>query len=771
LVPSSRTLGAVTAVVPDDHGVELACVGGAQRLDVLGDGVMRVRARHDGRWRAPADWDVLSIPDPERFSAVITDDGGRVVLDAGSLRAEIEHATGSVRFITDGGVEIAADAGPGAVAWEGERVRVHKRRALHERHAGFGERAALDQTAGTKTFWNVNARQYGRATDQMYCSVPVFLAHRPGVAYGFFLNALGWAQIRAASSPDTWTAAVAGPELDYVVVHGTDPAQVLERLTALIGRIELPPRWAVGYHQSHWGYDSAAKLRRVAAEFERRRLPCDSIHLDISYMDGHRVFTWDAERFPDPAGLFAELGEQGMHCVTIVDPGVKLEPGNAVYDGGISRDAFVRDAGGAHVSGYVWPGPCVFPDFLRLDVRQWWGELHGALVDAGVAGIWNDMNEPAIYDGPVGAKIVASVVEMQGDAVQGPPDNLVRHADVHNLYGLSMARAAADAVARLRPDRRSFALTRSGFAGIQRHAAVWTGDNSSSWEHLQMSLPMLCNLGLSGVPFVGADIGGFWGDATPELFARWIQAGVLYPLMRGHSHKQNRPNEPWDFGEEVEAVARAALRLRSQLRPYLYTLFHEAATMGWPILRPLLWAFSADRRAAAVEDEVLLGDAVLAAPVCHPGRTERDVYLPEGRWYDWWTGRAFDGPVDISVAAPLEHLPLFGRGGTVVPLAVVDDDGRTDDAAVTLRVFPGDGGGSIYDDDGETFEYRDGAYALRHYAVSTDSAGVAVGLSAVAAGGHAPTRRLRLLTPNGAATEVIDTGAAVEVVLPVGPAP
>jgi alpha-glucosidase len=599
----------------------------------------------------------------------------------------------------------------------------------------------------------------------MYCSVPILLAHRPDVAYGFFLNAPGWSQIRSAADSEVWTAEVAGRELDYVVVHGADPAQILERLTTFIGRTELPPRWALGYHQSHWGYDSAAKVRQVALEFERRRLPADAIHLDISYMDEHRVFTWDAERFPDPTGLIADLDAHGMRCVAIVDPGVAQETGNQVYDAGLAHDAFVRDGTGEHVSGYVWPGHCVFPDFLRSDVRRWWGDLHSVLVDAGVAGIWNDMNEPAIYDGPVGADIAASVVEMPGGAVQGASDEFVRHADVHNLYGLSMARAAADAMARLRQDQRSFALTRSGFAGIQRHAAVWTGDNTSSWEHLQMSLPMLCNLGLSGVPFVGADIGGFWGDATPELFARWIHVGVLYPLMRGHSHQRSRPNEPWEFGDEVEAAARAALRLRSELRPYLYTLFHEAATRGTPILRPLLWSYSADPRAVAIEDEVLLGDAILAAPICHPGRSAREVYLPAGRWYDWWTGTVHDGPIDIVVDAPLDRLPLFGRAGTVVPLAVLDGDGRTIGAAVTLRAFPGDGTGSIYDDDGESFAYRSGAFALRRYGVACDHAGTTVSLSAVI-GDLSVRRHLVVTTPDGASVETLDTGAPVDIVVP-----
>jgi alpha-glucosidase len=408
----------------------------------------------------------------------------------------------------------------------------------------------------------------------------------------------------------------------------------------------------------------------------------------------------------------------------------------------------------------------VLPDFLRPDVRDWWGELHTVLVDAGVAGIWNDMNEPALYARPVGTDVDGTLVEVPDDASQGPAGHRVGHGEVHNVYGVSMARAASDAMARLRPDARSFSLTRSGFAGIQRYAAVWTGDNTSSWEHLRMSLPMLCNLGLSGIPFVGADVGGFWKDATPELYARWIQAGVLYPMMRGHSHKDARPNEPWEFGGDVDAAARGALRLRYELRPYLYTLFHGASTTGAPILRPLLWAFPADRRAAAIEDEVMLGDALLAAPVVHPGQRQRDVYLPAGRWYEWWTGAAYDGPADVQVAAPLDRLPLFGRAGTVVPTATVRDDGTIDDSVITLRVFPGDGEGSIYEDDGETFEYRDGAFAHRRYEVTSDGAEVSVGLSTVD-GNLAPTRRIVFVTPLGHTAEVIDTGEPVGVSLPV----
>lgn len=765
MASSSRQLGPVGDIVVTATGVEVTCDGGRQRVDVLGDGAVRVRVAPDAdSWRPPADWDVLVVPAVPAGEVAIDDDADRCALRAGALLVEIDRATATVRFVTAAGDEIAADAG--AVRWADDHVLLRKRRHPGERHAGFGERTTIDQTAGTKTFWNVNAKLYGPGVDGMYCSVPVLLAHRPSVTYGFYLNAPGWSQIRADPGSDTWVADVVGRELDYIVVQADGPAGVVERMSALLGRIELPPRWAVGYHQSHWGYDSAARVLGVADEFERRRLPCDAVHLDIDYMDGHRVFSWDPTHFADPAALVGELERRGMRCVTIVDPGVKIEPGNPVFEAGMERDAFVRDVAGEHVAGYVWPGRCVLPDFLRPDVRDWWAELHRPLVDAGVAGIWNDMNEPALYAEPVGTDSAATLIEVPTDAPQGPRERRVRHADVHNLYGVSMARAADDALARLRPDARSFLLTRSGFAGIQRHAAVWTGDNTSSWEHLRMSLPMLCNLGLSGVPFVGTDIGGFWDDATPELYARWIQVGVLYPMMRGHSHKDTRPNEPWGFGAEVEAVARQALRLRYELRPYLYTLFHGAVTSGAPILRPLLWAFSDDPRAAAIEDEVLLGDALLAAPVLEPGQRRRALYLPAGRWYDWWTGHPHEGPVDLDVAAPLDRLPLFARAGTVVPTATLNDDGIVDDSTIVLRVFPGDGEGVIYDDDGESFAYRDGAFSRRRYRVAVDGADRTTVTMTTIDGAFTPSGRIVFVTPAGHSVEQTDSGDAIEVVLP-----
>ena len=305
------------------------------------------------------------------------------------------------------------------------------------------------------------------------------------------------------------------------------------------------------------GLRLSGEAHGVADEFAARRLPLDVLHLDIDYMNGHRVFTWDPKRFPDPAGDVPTSTVAGCTPSRSSTPGVKPSPATPVFDAGLELDAFIRDADGRarHRIRLARASACS-PTSSGRTSADGGATFTAVLVDAGVAGIWNDMNEPALYDGPVGADDRRTVVEMPADAVQGPQRTARSHGDVHNVYGTSMARAASEALARLRPERRSFALTRSGFAGVQRYAALWTGDNASSWEHLRMSLPMLCNLGLSGIPFVGADIGGFFGDASPELFARWMQVGVLYPMMRGHSHKVTRPNEPWAFGDEVEAVAR-----------------------------------------------------------------------------------------------------------------------------------------------------------------------------------------------------------------------
>jgi alpha-glucosidase len=423
--------------------------------------------------------------------------------------------------------------------------------------------------------------------------------------------------------------------------------------------------------------------------------------------------------------------------VPIVDPGVKVDAAYGVYRDGRARDAFCRNADGSPFHLLVWPKRSALPDFMRPDVQAWWGEQHRPLLDAGVAGIWNDMNEPAGWarEIRVGKLILpwkrqdlSRVVQAEPAAAHARPrrsdpydddapdeDPLPRvpHEHVRNLYGHLQCRATREFLERADAERRPFVLTRSGFAGIQRWAAMWTGDTMSRWSHLRLSMPMLLNLSLSGVAFCGADIGGFAGPCTPELFARWMQIGALYPLARTHSMWLKPRQEPWRFGARVEAIARDALRLRMRLLPYLYGLFHEAAETGAPIWRPLFFEFPDDPESAAIDDQVLIGPALLAAPVLERGAREREVYLPPGAWIAWHDDARFVGPRRVRVPAPLERLPLFVRAGAVVPTrSPTEHAGATPDEPLVLEVFPGcDADGVLVEDDGESTAYQRGAVA------------------------------------------------------------
>jgi alpha-glucosidase len=570
------------------------------------------------------------------------------------------------------------------------------------------------------------------------------LAVRPGLAYGvFFNNTWRSAFDMGASDPDSWSMESAGGELDYYLVYGPTPAEVVQGFGAILGTTPLPPRWALGYHQSRWSYTSAGQVRELAAEFRRRELPCDAIHFDIDYMDGYRDFTWHPQRFPSPAALLADLRELGIQAVMIVDPGVKIDPDYPVYQEGMELGMFIHGADGAVFHGFVWPDDAVFPDFTRPEVRRWWGEMQRQLVDVGASGIWNDMNEPTVFTLPF-SQGGGTPQPIELTAVQGPAEHQTTHAEVHNVYGSGMAQASYEGLVQATAER-PFVLTRSGYAGIQRWSACWMGDNTSRWEHLEMAMPQLLNMGLSGVPFVGTDIGGFFDNADGELFARWMQFGVLMPFCRGHSHTDTIPHEPWSFGPQVEAICREYLQLRYRLLPYLYTLFWESSLQGGAILRPLIYEFPDDPATCQIHDQVLLGRSLLAAPVSRPGQRHRQVYLPAGEWYDWWTEEAIVGPVHRLAAAPLERMPLYARAGAIIPSAPSQlHTGERALDLLTLDVYPGSGEFTLYEDDGISFDYAQGQFCTTTYQVRQADGALQVAGGARSGAYRPAPRQLRL---------------------------
>jgi len=707
---------------------------GAVDLD-LGEAVVRVAVARDGslRLRAasgrelPPDLDAALGREPWRASNAepfpLEDGGAALAFDGpeGALRVEIAAHPLALRVFERGGRQIAR-LGELGFGVDGA-ARVVLACAEDERFLGFGAKTGPLDKRGRVVRMRSRDVPVREGVDPLYASIPFFVRLSPcaGAARADGVLLEGAAPARfdvAASDPSRVAIETRARGIDVLLLPGPLPADVLRRYSARTGRAPRPPLWALGHHQSRWGYRSARQLRRIAREARAHRIPTDAIHLDIDHMDGYRVFTWHPRRFPDPPGLVAELAAQGFRTVTIVDPGVKVDPRWRTFREGAERDAFLRRADGAPFKLRVWPGDAALPDFARPDVRQWWGGLHAPLVAAGVAGIWNDMNEPAGWARDVRlGRLILPLARQDlsgvGQADPADPEQRVPHEHVRNAYGHLECRATREGLEKLAPGRRPFVLSRSGGAGIQRWAALWTGDTTSSWAQLRLSLRMLLGLSLSGVPFCGADIGGFAGWCGPELFARWMQIGALQPFARTHSMWLKHRQEPWRFGRRVEAVARAALELRMRLLPYLYGLFCEAEASGAPVWRPLAWDHPGDPEAVAVDDQVAIGRDLLAAPVLARGARRRSVYLPAGTWFGFEDGARWIGPRRVDVAAPLERIPLFARGGSVIATrSPVLHVGEAPHEPLVLEVFPGgEGAATVIEDDGETLAYREGVEA------------------------------------------------------------
>ncbi|HEY6691369.1 MAG TPA: TIM-barrel domain-containing protein [Solirubrobacteraceae bacterium] len=636
------------------------------------------------------------------------------------------------------------------------RPRLVTRRRPGERFFACGERTSgLEKTGSHQVFWNIDPPAGHTASfNNLYTSIPFVLSLSEGRSHGLLFDSTGRVEIDLAKAdPARVVYEAAGGDLVFYVVAGPSPREVLDRYTALTGRTPMPPVWALGNQQSRWSYMSADELRAIAAEFRARSIPCDVLYLDIDYMDGYRVFTWDAERFPDPAGLIAELGEQGFRVVTIVDPGVKVDMSYPLYTEGRERGYFCLTHDGAEYNNDVWPGLCAFPDFTDPAVRSWWGARHAGLLDAGVAGVWCDMNEPALF--------VPRQSTMPGDVVHPGGGRPRWHAEVHNAYGSHMAAATREGLERLRPERRPFVVSRAGYAGLQRHALQWTGDNSSWWEHLWMGMPQLQNLGLSGVAWCGVDIGGFFGDCDGELLARWTEFGAFQPFCRNHSALGTVAQEPWAFGEPWESVCRDMLRLRMRLVPYLYTLFEECHRTGAPVLRPLLFEYPDDPVTYSADDQFLVGDALLVAPITRPGIEHRHVYLPAGTWCHWWTGERFKGPAHILAHAPLGRPALFARANVPVPLGdPVDHTGLPSSLTWLVHAAPGAGESSLYEDAGDGY----GPCCRRTAHVESGGDGsVRFSLSA-RSGSHVPARSSVVINVVGVGSAVVEEAAEAVVI-------
>jgi alpha-glucosidase len=697
-----ESIGRIEGFYRVEDGVMFDCTNASVHVALLAPDVVRFRVGPRGifvgdyswavnkrEWEG-FDWDVRALDDIVQIST----SGLEICLQRDPFMISILDKEGNV---------ISRDAEP--MAWrrseEGYETRCAKEMPLGEHYYGLGEKSGfLDKRRSNVTMWNTDAYGYGKSTDPLYKSIPFFIGLRDGKAYGiFFDNSYRTYFDMGASFEDRYLFGSDGGEIDYYFFYGPEVKDVVGRYTELTGRMPMPPLWALGHQMSRYSYYPADRILEIAKRCREEGIPTDTIYLDIDYHEGFKPFTWDEERFPDPEGLLTALEEMGFKVIAIVDPAIKVEEGYEPYEEGIINNYFIRLKNGTLYRDNMWPGISVWPDFTRDDVREWWGGLYDELIDQGVDSIWNDMNEPAVFNETREPKKT-----MVNDTVFWDHGLNTTHRKNHNVYALTEVMGTYEGLLDIIGEKRPFVLSRAGYSGIQRYAATWTGDNTASWEHLALQTPMFLNMGLSGLAFTGSDIGGFIGSPSPELLVRWYEASVFAPLFRDHTAKGTYDQEPWVFGDYYEGIIRDYVELRYRLLPYLYTLVYEAHTTGYPVLRPLFFEFQGDDNTYSIQDEFMVGSDILVAPVVSEGADERLVYLPEGLWWDYWSDEPIEGPCWINYDAPLERLPLFIRGGSMIPTQeVLQWVGEKDVSEMTIEVYPGaDGRGYLYQDDGET---------------------------------------------------------------------
>ncbi|MDI1479319.1 glycoside hydrolase family 31 protein [Polyangium sp. y55x31] len=777
-------LGDVDWIEQTERGLLLGVGEEKVRVDVLFPDVLRLKISQAGSFdESPTFATCFEMPAPPPFEVRETPD--EIVVATARIRLRISKRPFAMdAYREDGSVifedDRDAEGKPRGYLQLNDAFVVTRRMGPGDSMYGLGEKTgAFDRRGRNFALWNTDILHpnvlrlnhlheadhtlSGRSTefDPYYTSIPLFYHCRStgdtATIAGFFVDN-GYKGNFEFTSDNHYRYAFAGGQYTEYVFAGPDLRGALRAYTFVTGRMAAPPMWAIGHHQCRYHDYTDEEISAIGKQYRERRIPCDVLWLDIGYMDGYRVFTWHPTRYPDAPRFIDALKESRFRVVTIVDPGVKVEPGYPVFDEGRARNLLCKTESGNLYIGKVWPGRSAFPDFVKPEARAWWASHIARHVETGIAGIWNDMNEPATGD------IEPFAMRFDRDGEDHP------HERYHNQYALLMARATAEGLAEARPDHRTFVLSRAGFAGIQRYAAQWLGDNCSNWEHLQMSVPMALAMGISGQPFIGADIPGFVSTPSPELAARWVQCGALTPFCRYHNHWGEPDQYPWSFGPEVEEICRDAIQLRYRLLPYLYTAFFQASESGDPIARPLVYDFQQDRRARETEDVYLLGEALLVAPVCEPGCTERRVYLPEGTWVDWHTDERHTGGRTITAKAPLDRIPLFARGGYIIPTYASAPESTMGHAPelIVLHVFLPDEDGEffseLHEDDGLTLAFSRGAYHRTAFRLTRRGAAISIA-AVVTGGGFAEFRRhtLRLVLHGFRGREIALDGKALRV--------
>ena len=622
-----------------------------------------------------------------------------------ALKLSIQKSPLRFNFFTAAGSSLSEDDARFGTNWQGERVICYRRLFEGERFIGLGEKTGnLDRRGAAYVNWNTDAPNHTPESDPLYKTFPFFIGLHSGLTYGLFLDNTHKSYFDFGASTDeetSWFGADGG-DLNYYFFGAQGVAKIIEDYTWLTGRMEMPPLWSLGYQQCRWSYMSADEVLNIAQTFRKKQIPADVMYCDIDYMDDFKIFTWNKKTFPKPKQMLDKLKAMDFRLVTIVDPGIKVEEGYKEYDEGIEQDYFAKYPDGENYTGYVWPGRCHFPNFFREEVREWWGAAFTALTQPGVEGFWNDMNEPAAW-----GQNIPWIVKF-GDKFM---------PEVRNAYGMQMARATYDGTRKIMGNKRPFVLTRAAYSGTQRYSAVWTGDNTGTDAHMLLGQRLVNSLGITGMSFIGVDIGGFSGNPTPELMVRWNSLGVYTPMFRNHAIQGSKMREPWEWGKNNEQIIKKDIEQRYKLLPYLYSSFYQSTQTGLPVSRTLAIEHSFDGNVfdERFQNEFMFGDAMLVAPVESTKLTE-DVYLPQGSWYRLSSDRFYEGEQIVNVQAPLTDLPVFVKAGGIIPMqSVVQSTNEKGDGILQIHIWNGREANSFiyYEDDGVSYDYEQGVYYKR----------------------------------------------------------
>ncbi len=711
-----KYLGKPTSYVKSNNAFIFSDGKASVEVKVFADEIIRVRLAPQSSFLDDFSYALKKDLDlhPTSFSLEETDDA--YLVKTAVVVCRIQKADFLVVFENVEGKVFNADHKP--LHWEenvdfgGYYVYCTKKATADEAFFGLGDKSSNLNLRGRRfSNWNSDTYGFGFNQDPLYKTIPFYIGVTGGDAYGiFFDNTFKTFFDFAAEKNDRTSYWSEGGEMQYYYIHGPQMMDVVKRYHDLTGTHYMPPLWAIGYHQCRWSYYPEANVRDVADQFRKRQIPCDAIYLDIDYMDGYRCFTWNKRYFPDPKKMIADLAANGFKTVVMIDPGIKVDEDYWVFKEGKENRYFCRRGDDYFMEGYVWPGRCQFPDYTNPKVREWWGTLYRGLVEDGVAGVWNDMNEPAVF----GRGTFPGDVRHYYEGFRGS------HRKAHNIYGMQMVRSTYDGLKKLQRNKRPFTITRAAYAGTQRYSSVWTGDNIATWEHLRIGILQLQRLSVSGLSFCGTDIGGFTGEPDGELYTRWMQFGVFSPFMRVHSAGDTRDREPWSFGPEWEAICKKFIELRYKLLPYIYTAFWRQHKYCEPILRPIALLEQEKASNLQREEEFAFGHNILVSPVLNPGQQSKIVYLPEGDWYYYFDHTIYHGGQELQIDTPLDKMPIFVRAGSVIPeYPVMQYTGEKHIDALRLNIYFGEGrqDSDLYIDHGDTFAYEQSVYNEKHFIV------------------------------------------------------